>query len=101
MACDVAKKDQIWRFVLQSENTGTMSISDPLLDTKERAEERARAEFLQKSYAQRQSSFQTYRTDLRINDTIAIDGIPWLVKGLSAAVDEKKIVMTVEIHRYG
>jgi len=94
-------ENPIWRFILQSENTASMTVMDPLLNTRERAEERARAEFIRNSYPQRVTRFSTYLTDLRINDTISINGVPWLVKSLVYDVDDKSIVTTVEVHRYG
>ena len=91
---------KVWRFQLDNGNTGEMSVNDPLLDTEERAKERAMSEFLKNGYAQNVITFQTYRTDLKLNDTINIYGIMYLVKGKSLLINGVKIVVTIRAVRY-
>ena len=101
MGCVIEKEKQAWRFKLQGENTGEATISDPLLDTIDKARERAESEFLKRGYAQISTSFKTYRSDLRINDAIKINGVQWLVKSISSSVDTATTVFTAGVKRYG
>lgn len=100
MSCEVKKKEQVWEFNILNGNTGVMQITDPLLDTEARAEQRAMSEFLKNSYANNAFSFRTSRTDLELNQTINLDGVPYLVKSLSYSIDNKKISTTVGVLRY-
>ena len=100
MACEANKENQVWSFEILNGNTGTMTITDPLLDTEQRAEQRAMSEFLKNSYANNGFTFRTYRTDIELNDTLNIAGVPYLVKSVSYAADSKKITANVKVLRY-
>ncbi|WP_297525114.1 hypothetical protein [Sulfurovum sp.] len=100
MSCEVKKKEQVWEFNILNGNTGIMQITDPLLDTEARAEQRAMSEFLKNSYANNAFRFNTSRTALALNQIINIDGVPYLVKSLSYGIDEKKISVNVGVLRY-
>lgn len=101
MAClTTDKTDKRWRFEILNDNTGEMSITDPLLDTQDRAEERAMSEFLKNSYAVNGFTFKTYRTDLVQNQTVNIGGLPFLVKNITYSIDIPEMVTTVTVVRY-
>lgn len=89
-----------WKFQINNGNTGEVIISDPLLDTFGAATERATSEFLKSSYRLREVKFSTYRTDLSLNDTINIVGLPYLVKSISTIINSKEIKTTVRCLRY-
>jgi len=90
----------MYKFELLTGNTGVLSITDELLDTQDRAEERALSEFLKSAYANNNISFRTYRTDLKLNDTINISGLPYLVKSIVATIDSTKIISSIVAVRY-
>jgi hypothetical protein len=92
--------DKSWLFEIDKDNTGTIKISEPLLSDEYIAEERARAEFLINSYASIDIEFKTYRSDIELNDILNIQGLPYLVKGISARVDKEKIVFGYLCRRY-
>ncbi len=87
-------------FEINKDNTGTLRVNDDLLITREQAEERARSEMLKSSYIPKNIRFKTYRTDLNINDTINVKGLPYLVKGAATNTDSTTIVTTIMAVRY-
>jgi hypothetical protein len=89
-----------WLFEIDKDNSGTIKISEPLLSDRYKAEERARAEFLINSYASIDIEFKTYRSDIGLNDILNINGLPYLVKGISASVDKEKIIFGYLCRRY-
>ena len=89
-----------WKFNITNGNTGTVIISDPLLDTVAAATERAKSEFLKNSYKVREIRFTTYRTDFTKNMTINVKGLPYLVKGITTAVDSKSVKTNIRAVRY-
>lgn len=89
-----------WKFNIPNGNTAEMIVSDPLLDTFSAAQERAKSEFLKNSYRLREVKFSTYRTDFSLNDTINIEGLPYLVKSLTTSIDKTMIKTTVRAIRY-
>ena len=90
-----------WKFQIANGNTGEKTISDPLLDTFDAAQERAKSEFLKNAYSLNTVRFSTYRTDLYKNMVISIYGTPYLVKSLSFTSDEKALKTSVKAVRYG
>jgi len=101
MICEnVNGKKLLWEFTINNGNTGIMRISDPLLDTEERAEERAMSEFLRNAFAINSIGFTTYLTDLMLNNIIIVGGLNYLVKGISVAVTEISVVVGIEGVRY-
>ena len=100
MACTVKPSEQFWTFDIDLPNTGEMNVSDPLLDTIERAEERVRSEFLKNAYVPNAMSFRTYRTDLKLNDIINVGGMPYIVSSMSFSINDRSIVTTVNALRY-
>ena len=89
-----------WRFNLANGNTGTLTVSDVLLDTEESARERALSEFLRNGYQLKVVRFSTYRTDFKKNSTIKIQGLNYLVKDIAIAVIDKSLVAKVRAVRY-
>jgi len=80
---------------------GTMTIHDELLNEEKPARERAMAELLLNGYTERSASFTTWRTDLRLNQTIRIKGILHKIISLSPSVDAIKGTVAVGALRYG
>jgi hypothetical protein len=91
---------QEWRFQITNGNEGEMTVSDPLLDNITAATERANSEFLRNSYKLREIRFTTYRTDFTKNMVINVRGLPYLVKGISTAIDGTSIKTTIRAVRY-
>lgn len=89
-----------WKFQIANGNTGETKISDPLLDTEARAEERAKSEFLKSSYRLKEITFATYRTDLTKNMIINVLGIPYLVKSLTTTITQISIKTNIRAIRY-
>ncbi len=89
-----------WEFDIGNNNTAKMVVTDPLLDTKERAEERAMAEFLKNSFAINSISFTTSRDDLILNQTIKVGGLNYIIKSIGNAVDDVQIGISVNCERY-
>ena len=50
----------MWIFQLATENEGELNIVDPLLDTEEKAKERAISDFVNNSYVKSEIAFRTY-----------------------------------------
>jgi hypothetical protein len=78
-----------WNFQINNGNTGETNISDPLLDTEERAEERAKSEFLKNSYSLHEIRFKTYITNLKLNQIVRIKGVPYIIKNIDITVDNQ------------
>ncbi len=91
--------NRLYTFEIDRDLTGTLKIRDELLNTEDRAKERAMSEMLNNSYIKKVISFKTYLTDISINDTINIKGQPFLVKSISASVD-KSIELDIGAIRY-
>ena len=89
-----------WKFQITNGNDGAIIISDPLLDTVEAATERANSEFLKNSYKTREIRFATYRTDFTKNQTINVQGLPYLIKGITTQINDKSIKTTIRAVRY-
>ena len=89
-----------WVFVLNNGNTGAVTISDVLLDIEEAAHERALSEFLKTGYGLKEMTFNTYRTDFKKNDTISVQGLPYLVKSITTVVTSTTLITTVRAIRY-
>lgn len=87
-------------FQIENGNTGSMVISDPLLETLPLAQERALSEFLKNSYEIREVNFKTYRTDIKIGDIINVKGLPYKVKGIYSSINRTSIVNTIKAVRY-
>ncbi len=91
--------NRLYTFEIDRDLTGTLKIRDELLNTEDRAKERAMSEMLNNSYIKKVISFKTYLTDISINDTINIKGQPFLVKSISASVG-KSIELDIGAIRY-
>ena len=89
-----------WEFRLLTGNTGKLTISDPLLDSRERAEERAKSEFLKNSYKLNTVTVKTYRTDIKLNDILRVRGLPYLVKDIQTVITDRSIVNSIRMVRY-
>ncbi len=92
--------NQNWKFELECNNEGEMTVSDPLINTEERARERADSEFLKNSYSSNSITFSTYLDDINQNDVINIGGLPFLVKNITVGIDSKKEVFNITAVRY-
>ncbi len=91
--------DRLWTFEIDRDLTGTLTIKDDLLNTEDKAKERAMSEMLNNSYIKKEINFKTYLTDISINDIINISGQPFLVKSIYASVG-KEIAMGIGAIRY-
>lgn len=89
-----------FNYELGNGNTKTAVITEQMINDEDVAKERAKSEFLKHGYSRRWVSLKTYRTDLKINDTINMRGLPYLVKSVVMDVDSKKIVSRVRAVRY-
>ncbi len=89
-----------WKFQISNGNTGEMVVSDPLLDTEERAEERAKSEFLKNSYKLKEVRFGTYRTDILKNQIINVRGLPYIAKSIVVNTNMVSIKNTIRAVRY-
>ena len=87
-------------FVLGTGNLCIKVINEPLLNTEEKAYERARSEFLQNGYQKHVVTFRTWRTDLTMNMLISVYGIKYKVVKTSIASDVKSTICTVTGVRY-
>lgn len=98
---DTSSRDVIeFDFVLENGKTGVISVSDELLDTEERAEARAIAEFLQNAYKKKTVRFETFRTDININDIVSIEGMLFIAKDVTIAITKKSMIATILALRY-
>jgi len=101
MSCtNVENEELIWKFDIQNNNTGVMNISSPLLNTKEKAEEAAMAAFLKNSFAINPINFSTWVTDHYLNKVIKVGGLNYLIKSITTAGDDTKIVTAISGERY-
>ena len=96
----ICTSDQVWQFKLNNGNVEEMVIIDPLLDTEARAEERAMSEFLRNGYGSNSPTFNTFITDLTINDCISFNGSHFLIKGISIKATSSSIIASIEVTRY-
>ncbi len=90
----------LWEFDIQNNNTAKMSITDELLDTRERAEERAMSEFLKNSFAQNSISFKTTLTWLVLNQVIKVGGLNYIIKSISPTIDDRSMLVSIQAARY-
>lgn len=90
----------ILKFSIDNGNTGELTVSDPLLDSVERATERAKSEFIKNSYRLKEIGFVTHRTDITKNMIINVHGVPYIVKSISTAIDDKTIKSRIKAVRY-
>lgn len=89
-----------FEFKLDNGKEGIITVSDPLLDSSERAEARAKSELLQNGYRKKEISFTTYRTDIGLNNIIKIKGILYIVKNLITYINNSSIKTQVVALRY-
>ncbi len=87
-------------FEIARDLTGTLYISDALLDTEIRAEERASSAFLDNSFISIQMTLQTYLTDIALNEIVNIAGLPYFVSSIVTAGDSVKIISSIGVTRY-
>ena len=89
-----------WKFQIANGNTGEVIISDALLDTEARAEERAKSEFLKSSYKIKEVRFATHLTTFTKNQVINVRALPYLIKGISTSIDKVSVKTTLRGIRY-
>lgn len=89
-----------FEFLLENGKSGITTVSSPLLDTEARAEARATSEFLQKAYKKKQVQFKTFRTDIKLNEIILIEGLKYILKSSTTQVTEKSVISTITALRY-
>ena len=97
---NVDNEGLLWKFEINNGNVGVMKITDALLYTEERAEERAMSEFLRNSFAKNPVNFSTYVTYHFLNKTIKVGGLNYTIDTITTTGDEKKIVATIGGKRY-
>jgi len=97
MSCNEKK---VYKFELTNGNIGEMNIEEELIDSEAIARERAMSEFLKNGYKKRQNSFKTYRTDIKLNSVIKIEGVGYVVKSIKYDWDAVKCIATVTGVRY-
>lgn len=87
-------------FSVLTGNDGISHIQDELLDTEAAAEQRATAEFLKNGYRQKSVKFETYRTDLKINQEINVRGLWYKIKEMSIKFGSIAGTVTITAVRY-
>ncbi len=90
----------LWEFDIQNNNTAKMSITDVLLDTQERAEERAMSEFLKNAFAQNAITFKTSLTWLVLNQVIKVGGLNYIIKSISPMINDNSMLVSINAVRY-
>lgn len=68
-----------WIFTLEGGGSGELVITNELFTNEEIAEQRAKAEFLEKGHKKINVSFATWRTDIKVGDIVQIEGLSYLV----------------------
>ncbi len=89
-----------WEFDLNNTNTARMTIINELLDTKERAEERAMSGFLKNAFAQNTISFRTSITSLVLNQVIRVEGLNYIIKSISPMINDRSMIVSIQAVRY-
>lgn len=97
---DIARVPIEFTFDAQNGNTLVKNISDELLDTEERAEARAHSEFLQNSFRRNVVKFKTYITEIKLNNVVDVEGLPYLAKDILISIDNHKMVLNITGVRY-
>jgi len=87
-------------FELATGNEGVKTIVNPLLSTEDVAEQRARYEFMENGYEKKYITFDTYRTDLIVNNIILVKGLKYKVTDISISSNKTKMKTTVKGVRY-
>ena len=90
------KKPIEFDFVLNSPNTGKMTVSDPLLDDEERARTRAESEFLKNSYKNRTIKFSSWKMGIKQNNIVEINGLPYIIKSRRVRIQKVKMWNAIE-----
>lgn len=90
----------LFNFQLENGESGELVITDIFLDNYDIAEQRALSEFLKKGYNERTCSFKTHLTNLYLNETINLDGVKFLIKGIHIKIDAVKMILSVRGIRY-
>ncbi len=98
MGCIIG--ENTFSFEIDRDLTGTLYISNELLNTKESAEECATSAFLDNSFCIIQMTLKTYLTDISLNDIINIAGLPYFVSNITTSGDEKQIFTSIGVTRY-
>ena len=99
MACN-GRNRKTFRFEITRDGTGTLTNSNELLNTKERAEEYAKAMFIVHAFITSVITFTTYLTDINLNDIVKIRGLNYFVIGITTNVDNVKIQSSITCERY-
>lgn len=99
--CNTSGNDGLqWQFEIDNGNTGVKIITDPLLDTEERAEERAMAELLRNSFATNSLNYSTHITKHILNKVIRVGGLNYIIRNITTTVESVKIVVKIGGVRY-
>jgi len=89
-----------WRFKIDDPRGHKTAIfTNGLLNTEERAKERAMAEFLNLSYRAKRVTIKTPRTDIILNGVYKIGGIPYIAKDIQTSVGAS-LLNTITFERY-
>ena len=89
-----------WIFTLEGGGPGELVITDELFLNEEIAEQRAKAEFLEKGHKKINVSFATWRTDIKVGDIVRIEGLPYLVLRTHVFWRKGEIGSSIEAVRY-
>jgi len=91
----------IWEFTFNNGYEGVTTITSELLDTEERARQRAISEFVQGGTKKKYIEFTTYRTDLLVGDHIEMGGLVYRLTNVDVRVSEKAAVSICKGVYYG
>ncbi len=101
MSCEnVNNAGLIWSFDIHNGNTGIMNIASPLLNTEAKVEEAAMSAFLKNSFATNPVNFGTWVLNHYLNKVIKVGGLNYLIKSITTAGDDTKIVASISGERY-
>ena len=89
-----------WKFEIEEPKGDKTSIFiNDLLDSEDRARERAEAEFLKLAYKTKKISITTHRTDIKLNEVYRVGGLPYIVKSIQMSIGVG-ILNKIDLERY-
>ncbi len=91
---------EIFVFEIDNGNTGVRTVIEPLLRTEELAEQRAKREFMSDGYSHKFVQFDTWRTDLKLNDIISTKGQKFKITRIFISSGSSRVVTTIRGERY-
>lgn len=91
----------IWQFDYPNGLEGKITVVSDLLDTEERAKQRAIAEFIIGGTEKNYIEFDTYRTDLKVGQVVRVEGQKYRVVSILTKTDQKTMISIIRGVRYG